>query len=174
MAEWPPRVGNGRRIWSEVAQRLDPKRHLRSISVGPSWPLWQRRDTGSPWWWCRVSGGEHSGWWWWMPTAGAARRATRLRPKKSTILRLEFASRRELCRPVLTDIQRTRCFYCRGPLTTAGIHSGHFIAWARHPVDLGHSSWMLQPRLRRVALIGGPIKIVVTCGGSYGRREGSR
>jgi hypothetical protein len=52
------------------------------------------------------------------------------------------------------------------------MHSGHFIAWARHPVDLGHnSSWMLQTRLRRVALIGGPIKIVVTCGGSYGRRE---
>jgi hypothetical protein len=42
-------------------------------------------------------------------------------------------------RPVLIDLQRGRCFYCRNPLTTASTHVDHFVAWARYPVDLGHN-----------------------------------
>ena len=42
-------------------------------------------------------------------------------------------------RPVLLDIQNGLCFYCHAPLTTLNTHVDHFIAWARHPVDLGHN-----------------------------------
>jgi hypothetical protein len=42
-------------------------------------------------------------------------------------------------RPVLLDIQNGRCFFCSSPLTAAATHVGHFIAWARYPVDLGHN-----------------------------------
>lgn len=42
-------------------------------------------------------------------------------------------------RPVLMDVQRGRCFYCRAALTPANTHVDHFIAWARYPVDLGHN-----------------------------------
>jgi 5-methylcytosine-specific restriction endonuclease McrA len=42
-------------------------------------------------------------------------------------------------RPVMMDIQQGRCFYCRGELTGATAHVDHFIAWSRHPTDLGHN-----------------------------------
>jgi hypothetical protein len=42
-------------------------------------------------------------------------------------------------RPVLLDIQKGLCFYCRSPLTPANTHVDHFVAWARYPVDLGHN-----------------------------------
>jgi hypothetical protein len=42
-------------------------------------------------------------------------------------------------RPVLMDIQRGQCFYCRSALTPANTHVDHFVAWARYPVDLGHN-----------------------------------
>jgi hypothetical protein len=44
-----------------------------------------------------------------------------------------------IVRPVLIDIQQRRCFYCNTPLSPAGVHVDHFIAWARYPVDLGHN-----------------------------------
>lgn len=40
-------------------------------------------------------------------------------------------------RPVLIDIQRGRCFYCKKSLSNTQVD--HFIAWARYPVDLGHN-----------------------------------
>ena len=42
-------------------------------------------------------------------------------------------------RPVLIDIQRGRCFYCKKSLSPPTTHVDHFIAWARYPVDLGHN-----------------------------------
>jgi hypothetical protein len=42
-------------------------------------------------------------------------------------------------RPVLLDIQRGHCFYCRGGITGATAHVDHFVAWARYPVDLAHN-----------------------------------
>ena len=44
-----------------------------------------------------------------------------------------------LVRPVLMDIQRSRCFYCNGGITGATAQVDHFVAWARYPVDLGHN-----------------------------------
>ena len=42
-------------------------------------------------------------------------------------------------RPVLMDIQRGACFYCRTTLKPATTDVDHFIAWARYPIDLGHN-----------------------------------
>jgi 5-methylcytosine-specific restriction endonuclease McrA len=41
-------------------------------------------------------------------------------------------------RPILVDLQKGECFYCRRPLT-ASAEVDHFIPWARYPVDLGHN-----------------------------------
>ncbi|MCY2928734.1 MAG: HNH endonuclease [Planctomycetota bacterium] len=41
-------------------------------------------------------------------------------------------------RPILLDVQRGSCFYCRRPLTGAG-DVDHFVPWSRYPVDLGHN-----------------------------------
>jgi 5-methylcytosine-specific restriction endonuclease McrA len=49
-------------------------------------------------------------------------------------------------RPVLTDIQGGRCFYCHGSLSVASTHVDHFIAWARYPVDLGHNFVLADSR----------------------------
>ena len=42
-------------------------------------------------------------------------------------------------RPVLKEIQRGECFYCRKSLKGAQPHVDHFIPWSRYPVDLGHN-----------------------------------
>ena len=44
----------------------------------------------------------------------------------------------EVYRPILRDIQRGQCFYCRQPLR-AEAEVDHFIPWARYPTDLGHN-----------------------------------
>ena len=49
-------------------------------------------------------------------------------------------------RPVLMDIQRGRCFYCKGGITGATAHVDHFVAWARYPVDLGHNFVLADDR----------------------------
>jgi hypothetical protein len=36
-----------------------------------------------------------------------------------------------LVRPVLMDLQRGRCFYCRAAITGTTAHVDHFIAWSR-------------------------------------------
>jgi hypothetical protein len=41
-------------------------------------------------------------------------------------------------RPLLADLQRGQCFYCRRPLRGAG-EVDHFIPWSRYPLDLGHN-----------------------------------
>ena len=51
-----------------------------------------------------------------------------------------------LVRPVLLDIQRGRCFYCKGGLQPAATHVDHFVAWARYPVDLGHNFVLADSR----------------------------
>jgi hypothetical protein len=40
--------------------------------------------------------------------------------------------------PILTEIQKGECFYCRRGLRQAG-QVDHFVPWARYPVDLGHN-----------------------------------
>jgi hypothetical protein len=42
-------------------------------------------------------------------------------------------------RPVLLDLQRGRCFYCRRAIARDGAHVDHFVAWARYPVDFWHN-----------------------------------
>jgi hypothetical protein len=42
-------------------------------------------------------------------------------------------------RPVLTEVQGGKCFYCPKVLTDANVHVDHFIPWSRYPVDLGHN-----------------------------------
>ena len=49
-------------------------------------------------------------------------------------------------RPVLRDLQRGRCFYCRGAITGDAGHVDHFIAWARYPVDLAHNFVLADER----------------------------
>ena len=40
--------------------------------------------------------------------------------------------------PILRDVQRGVCFYCRRPIR-AGAEVDHFIPWSRYPTDLGHN-----------------------------------
>nr|WP_220770129.1 HNH endonuclease domain-containing protein [Shewanella sp. MBTL60-007] len=45
-------------------------------------------------------------------------------------------------RPLLTEIQQGKCFYCNKPLKNDGSNAAevdHFIPWARYPNDLGHN-----------------------------------
>ncbi|WP_245603123.1 HNH endonuclease [Shewanella fidelis] len=45
-------------------------------------------------------------------------------------------------RPLLTEIQQGKCFYCNKPLKNDGNNAAevdHFIPWARYPNDLGHN-----------------------------------
>ena len=44
----------------------------------------------------------------------------------------------QVYRPILNDIQRDECFYCRGLLKAAG-EVDHSIPWTRYPTDLGHN-----------------------------------
>lgn len=41
-------------------------------------------------------------------------------------------------RPILVEIQKDTCFYCRQSLRNRG-SVDHFIPWAKYPVDLGHN-----------------------------------
>ena len=41
-------------------------------------------------------------------------------------------------RPLLVDLQRGECFYCRRPLRGPG-EVDHFIPWSRYPLDMGHN-----------------------------------
>lgn len=43
-----------------------------------------------------------------------------------------------IVRPVLLDLQQGRCFYCNRGIVGDTAHVDHFVAWARHPVDLAH------------------------------------
>lgn len=49
-------------------------------------------------------------------------------------------------RPVLLDLQRGSCFYCKGGISGATAHVDHFVAWARYPVDLGHNFVLADER----------------------------
>ena len=40
-------------------------------------------------------------------------------------------------RPILTDLQAGRCFYCHKDMKIGDVD--HFIPWSRYPVDLGHN-----------------------------------
>ncbi len=42
-------------------------------------------------------------------------------------------------RPILTDIQDGRCFYCMRSLAGTASDVDHFIPWWRYPTDLGHN-----------------------------------
>ncbi|MHB1035023.1 MAG: HNH endonuclease domain-containing protein [Pirellulales bacterium] len=44
----------------------------------------------------------------------------------------------EAYRPILTDIQKGACLYCRKPLP-ANAQVDHFVPWSRYPADLGHN-----------------------------------
>ena len=44
----------------------------------------------------------------------------------------------EAYRPVLTDVQRGVCLYCRKPLSGQS-QVDHFVPWSRYPADLGHN-----------------------------------
>jgi 5-methylcytosine-specific restriction endonuclease McrA len=49
-------------------------------------------------------------------------------------------------RPVLTELQNGRCFYCPSRLTPANTHVDHFVPWSRYPVDLGHNFVLADSR----------------------------
>ena len=49
-------------------------------------------------------------------------------------------------RPVLMDIQRGRCFYCRGAITGTMACVDHFVAWSRYPTDLAHNFVLADSR----------------------------
>jgi hypothetical protein len=44
----------------------------------------------------------------------------------------------EAYRPILQDLQRGSCFYCRRAISD-GSEVDHFVPWSRYPVDLGHN-----------------------------------
>lgn len=41
-------------------------------------------------------------------------------------------------RPILLDVQKGSCLYCRKPLSGKS-HVDHFVPWSRYPADLGHN-----------------------------------
>jgi hypothetical protein len=41
-------------------------------------------------------------------------------------------------RPILLDVQKGVCLYCRKPLSKQS-QVGHFVPWSRYPADLGHN-----------------------------------
>lgn len=41
-------------------------------------------------------------------------------------------------RPILLDVQKGECLYCRKPLT-GKMQVDHFVPWSRYPADLGHN-----------------------------------
>ena len=41
-------------------------------------------------------------------------------------------------RPILTDVQKGTCLYCRKPLS-GKTQVDHFVPWSRYPTDLGHN-----------------------------------
>ncbi len=49
-------------------------------------------------------------------------------------------------RPMLMDLQHGTCFYCRSALRPISTHVGHFVAWARYTVDLGHNIVLADSR----------------------------
>jgi CRISPR/Cas system Type II protein with McrA/HNH and RuvC-like nuclease domain len=49
-------------------------------------------------------------------------------------------------RPVLMDLQRGRCFYCKSAITGTFAHVDHFIAWSRYPTDLAHNFVLADSR----------------------------
>ena len=52
-----------------------------------------------------------------------------------------FGTKRESlarARPILSDFQKGRCFYCEGTLQSRG-EVDHFVPWSLYPVDLGHN-----------------------------------
>jgi len=51
-----------------------------------------------------------------------------------------------LVRPVLLDLQRGRCFYCKGGISAATAHVDHFVAWSRYPLDLAHNFVLTDSR----------------------------
>lgn len=55
-----------------------------------------------------------------------------------TFLFGEERSSLDAYRPILLDVQKGVCLYCRKPLST---HSqvDHFVPWSRYPADLGHN-----------------------------------
>jgi len=47
-------------------------------------------------------------------------------------------------RPILFDVQRGRCFYCRSDLRGRA-DVDHFVPWSRYPTDLGHNFVLSHP-----------------------------
>lgn len=54
----------------------------------------------------------------------------------------------EAFRPILLDLQKGRCFYCKEPLVRQG-HVDHFVPWSRYPVDLGHNFVLADAQCNR-------------------------
>ena len=41
--------------------------------------------------------------------------------------------------PILQEIQKGECLYCKRAINRGSAHVDHFIPWSRYPVDLGHN-----------------------------------
>ncbi|MHB1191939.1 MAG: HNH endonuclease [Longimicrobiales bacterium] len=54
-------------------------------------------------------------------------------------------------RPILTEIQGDRCFYCEARMRSAS-DVDHFIAWWRYPTDLGHNFVLAHAECNRKKL----------------------
>ena len=48
-------------------------------------------------------------------------------------------------RPILLDVQKGACLYCRKPLATK-TQVDHFVPWSRYPTDLGHNFVLAHDR----------------------------
>lgn len=53
-----------------------------------------------------------------------------------------------LYQPILRDVQKGECFYCRGKIGGGG-DVDHFVPWSRYPVDLGHNFVLAHPTCNR-------------------------
>ena len=51
----------------------------------------------------------------------------------------------DVYRPILTDVQRGECFYCRKKLS-GQTQVDHFVPWSRYPADLGHNFVLAHDR----------------------------
>jgi 5-methylcytosine-specific restriction endonuclease McrA len=54
----------------------------------------------------------------------------------------------EAYRPILLDVQKGDCLYCRRPLS-GKTQVDHFIPWSRYPADLGHNFVLAHDRCNK-------------------------
>lgn len=72
----------------------------------------------------------------WLQGHGHRQAGQRHRPRHVSVRR--GAASLDAYRPILLDVQKGVCLYCRKPLSKQS-QVDHFVPWSRYPADLGHN-----------------------------------